>query len=75
MQVKVSVSGRDDVTSMRIPRQCVGYITGSRGTSLRETEKKSGSFCFLNDSNEDRKNDFEELLIFRFVHPSHGSRV
>jgi hypothetical protein len=63
VRVDVKAARRDDVQVVKVPRTCVGYITGARGQSLRETEKKSGTFCFINDGNH-REGDTEELLIF-----------
>jgi hypothetical protein len=64
--VRVEWRDRDDVTRVKVPRECVGYITGSRGASLRETERKSGTFCFINDSDGKRGAESEDLLIFGY---------
>lgn len=66
-QVRVDWRDRDDVTRVKVPRECVGYITGSRGASLRETERKSGTFCFINDSDGKRGAESEDLLIFGYA--------
>lgn len=58
--VQVDISNRDDVTVVDVPTSCIGFITGSRGSTLRETERKSRTFCFCNGfaiGREDPKND------------------
>ena len=51
---------RDDVTIVPCPRDCIGYVTGNRGSSLRQVEEESGTFCFV----EGGHGDAEQLLIF-----------
>ena len=38
---------RDDVTIVPCPRDAIGYVTGNRGSSLRQVEEESGTFCFV----------------------------
>jgi len=54
------LDSRDDVTVVPIPRDCIGYVTGNRGSSLRMVEEESGTFCFV----EGGRGDTEQLLIF-----------
>merc|ERR1719201_1355231 len=51
---------RDDVTIVPVPQHCVGYVTGNRGSSLRQVEEESGTFCFV----EGGRGESEQLLIF-----------
>ncbi len=51
---------RNDVTKVPIPREAIGYVTGNRGTSLRQVEEDSGTFCFVEGS----RGGEERLLIF-----------
>ena len=51
---------RDDVTLVPVPRDCIGYVTGNRGSSLRQVEEESGTFCFM----EGGRGDAEQLLVF-----------
>ena len=51
---------RDDVTIVPCPRDCIGYVTGNRGSSLRQVEEESGTFCFV----EGGHGDSEQLLVF-----------
>jgi len=53
------VAGRDDCTEMHIPRECVGWVTGNRGTELRRIEQETGTFLFMALD----KNGDERLLI------------
>ncbi|KAH3767918.1 domain K-type RNA binding proteins family protein [Pelomyxa schiedti] len=38
---------RDDCTLVDVPTQCVGYVTGSKGRSLRAIELRTDTFCFM----------------------------
>jgi len=51
---------RDDVTIVPVPREAIGYVTGNRGSSLRQVEEDSGTFCFV----EGGRGESEQLLIF-----------
>ena len=51
---------RDDVTIVPCPHDCIGYVTGNRGSSLRMVEEESGTFCFV----EGGRGESEQLLIF-----------
>ena len=51
---------RDDVMLVPVPRDCIGYVTGNRGSSLRQVEEESGTFCFM----EGGRGDAEQLLVF-----------
>ena len=48
------------MTIVPCPRDCIGYVTGNRGSSLRQVEEDSGTFCFV----EGGHGDAEQLLIF-----------
>lgn len=54
------VSRRNDVTEMHIPKQCRGYITGNRGSALRNIEMETDTYLFMA---LDRDGE-ERLLIF-----------
>lgn len=51
---------RDDVTEVRIPAHCKGWVTGNRGSELRRMELETGTYMFmaLDGRGEER------LLIF-----------
>jgi rRNA processing protein Krr1/Pno1 len=51
---------RTDVTIVPVPREAIGYVTGNRGSSLRQVEEDSGTFCFV----EGGRGESEQLLIF-----------
>lgn len=54
------VSRRDDVTEVRIPENCKGWVTGNRGSEMRRMEQDTGTFMFIAlDSRGE-----ERLLIF-----------
>jgi len=44
--VKVDDKDRTDITVVPVPARVVGFITGARGSNLREVEERSGTFCF-----------------------------
>jgi hypothetical protein len=55
------VEKRDDVTVLQVPSQCVAFITGTGGRSLRAVEEQTGTFCFIDG---DRRGENERLLVF-----------
>ena len=59
--VNVDVTGRDDALIIQVPTESIGFITGHKGEALRNVEKASGTFCFLNLAQQDGT---EELLCF-----------
>eukprot|EP00437_Effrenium_voratum_P024042 CAMPEP_0181403092 /NCGR_PEP_ID=MMETSP1110-20121109/3520_1 /TAXON_ID=174948 /ORGANISM="Symbiodinium sp., Strain CCMP421" /LENGTH=673 /DNA_ID=CAMNT_0023525347 /DNA_START=29 /DNA_END=2050 /DNA_ORIENTATION=- len=54
------LSRRDDVTEVKIPDSCKGWVTGNRGSELRRMEQETGTFMFMA---LDRHGE-ERLLIF-----------
>lgn len=56
---------RDDVTTVEIPMDCVGFITGHKGEALRRVEFETDTFCFTDgDKNDHNDRGYETLLIF-----------
>lgn len=62
--VEVDYSNRDDVTVLPVPKDCVGFVTGQKGTSLRAVEEATGTFCFIEGGRDDPHRDPKPLLIF-----------
>jgi len=62
--VEVSYEGRDDVSILPVPKDCVGYVTGHKGTHLRQIEEETGTFCFIEGGRDDPHRDPKPLLIF-----------
>lgn len=62
--VEVHFDGRDDVTVLPVPKDCVGFVTGHKGTSLRAVEEQTGTFCFIEGGRDDPHRDPKPLLIF-----------
>lgn len=60
--VNVVDEGRNDCLVVQVPTNCVAYVTGSKGSSLRRIEEISGTFIFLDGTSRGR--DEERLLIF-----------
>ncbi|KAG8458153.1 hypothetical protein KFE25_011684 [Diacronema lutheri] len=58
------LSERTDVLTIKVPPECVGYVTGNRGSSLRAIEEESGTFCFLESAGEQAGGPDERLLVF-----------
>ncbi|CAD7927940.1 unnamed protein product [Amoebophrya sp. A25] len=54
---------RDDCTMLKIPQECVGYITGARRAALSTIEMDFGCLMFFTGSKDDKR-DFEMLAIF-----------
>jgi len=62
--VEVHYDKRDDVTVLPVPKDCVGFVTGHKGTSLRAVEDATGTFCFIEGGRDDPHRDPKPLLIF-----------
>eukprot|EP00919_Chromeraceae_sp_WS-2016_P036811 GHVR01087466.1.p1 GENE.GHVR01087466.1~~GHVR01087466.1.p1 ORF type:complete len:462 (+),score=145.32 GHVR01087466.1:550-1935(+) len=70
--VHVPTSSRDDVTVVDVPKDCVAFITGSKGSALRAVEERTNTFIFLDgesssggyDGEGVKKEDYELLLVF-----------
>jgi len=62
--VKVHTATRDDVEVLNVPRDCIAFITGPKGSELRAVEDRTDSFCFL-DGDKGRQGE-ERLLIFSY---------
>lgn len=62
--VEVDYSNREDVTVMQVPKDCVGFVTGRQGKSLRAVEDATGTFCFIEGGRDDPDVDPKPLLIF-----------
>ena len=60
--VNATAEGRDDVLVMPVPSETVGFLTGSKGQSLRQVEHESGTFCFADTSGGEHL--AENILIF-----------
>jgi len=62
--VEVDYSKRDDVTVLSVPKDCVGFVTGHKGISLRNVEDATGTFCFIEGGRDDPHRDPKPLLVF-----------
>eukprot|EP00421_Protoceratium_reticulatum_P067903 CAMPEP_0168429902 /NCGR_PEP_ID=MMETSP0228-20121227/37609_1 /TAXON_ID=133427 /ORGANISM="Protoceratium reticulatum, Strain CCCM 535 (=CCMP 1889)" /LENGTH=738 /DNA_ID=CAMNT_0008444001 /DNA_START=64 /DNA_END=2278 /DNA_ORIENTATION=+ len=62
--VEVDYSCREDVTVLQVPKDCVGFVTGHKGMSLRSVEDATGTFCFIEGGRDDPHRDPKPLLIF-----------
>ncbi|KAF8822025.1 domain K- type Rna binding proteins family protein [Cardiosporidium cionae] len=62
--VDVDISGRTDVSTVDIRLDCVAYVTGKQGQGLRDTEDRTGTFCFFDGERNDERRSVERLLIF-----------
>ncbi|EEA07427.1 KH domain-containing protein [Cryptosporidium muris RN66] len=55
--IDVSPESRDDLTTIKVPPTCVGYITGKKGQGLRAVEEDSGTLMFF--SRPEEKDQFD----------------
>eukprot|EP00667_Euglena_gracilis_P017560 EG_transcript_18533 len=53
--VTLPTEGRDDLTLIEIPQDCVGYVTGLRRATLSRIEDDSGAFMLFMDNKEDSR--------------------
>lgn len=57
-------SGRNDLTCVNVPRDCVGYVTGRGGVVLRGLEQEWGTLMFFAKGTSDVDGEIERLAIF-----------
>lgn len=62
--VEVNYANRNDVLVLQVPKDCVGFVTGHKGTSLRAVEDATGTFCFIEGGRDDPHRDPKPLLVF-----------
>jgi hypothetical protein len=55
---------RDDCMVLEVPSESIGYITGHKGTSLRDVELRSSTFCFSAGHGKSRGEAKEKLFVF-----------
>mmetsp|Transcript_34329 Transcript_34329/g.78325 ORF Transcript_34329/g.78325 Transcript_34329/m.78325 type:complete len:401 (-) Transcript_34329:451-1653(-) len=61
-------AGRDDLTAVDVPTDCVGYVTGKNGVVLRSLEEEWGTLMFFakdkSQSRAESDRETERLAIF-----------
>ena len=63
--VAVDPAGRDDVVVVAVPKESIGFVTGTKGEALRQVEKATGTFCFINAiEGPSGATTGEQLLVF-----------
>eukprot|EP00928_Gymnodinium_smaydae_P034692 TRINITY_DN2452_c1_g1_i1.p1 TRINITY_DN2452_c1_g1~~TRINITY_DN2452_c1_g1_i1.p1 ORF type:complete len:735 (-),score=183.67 TRINITY_DN2452_c1_g1_i1:147-2351(-) len=70
--------GRDDITVVDIPTDCIGYITGNRRATLGALEEEWGTLMFFmgeSERNSRRRGGTEKLAIFGPERPRRGSEL
>merc|ERR1712185_376852 len=70
--VSVDTLDRDDVTVVDAPAECIGFITGFKGQTLREIEASSGTFIFTDAGSKDSETGQEKVLVFS--HDKHNRK-
>jgi len=69
---------REDCTVVDVPRECVGYITGSRRAALATMEEEWGVFMFFMNKSDDKgkgKGYTELLIIFGSQRDRRGAEL
>jgi len=71
---------REDCTVVDVPRECVGYITGTRRATLATMEEEWGVFMFFMNKSDDKgkgkgKNETELLIIFGAQRDRRGAEL
>ena len=61
--VSVDTLDRDDVTVVDAPAECIGFITGFKGQTLREIEASSGTFIFTDAGSKDSETGQESYFL------------
>eukprot|EP00930_Biecheleria_cincta_P099455 TRINITY_DN91086_c0_g1_i1.p1 TRINITY_DN91086_c0_g1~~TRINITY_DN91086_c0_g1_i1.p1 ORF type:complete len:601 (+),score=117.06 TRINITY_DN91086_c0_g1_i1:74-1876(+) len=69
----VDVRGRSDCTVVKVPHECVGYITGSHRDGLCRLEESHGVLMFFTDRDSQDDKDATELVIAGSQRGRHGA--
>uniref|UniRef100_A0A7S1N3R2 K Homology domain-containing protein n=1 Tax=Eutreptiella gymnastica TaxID=73025 RepID=A0A7S1N3R2_9EUGL len=72
--VDIETDGRDDVTVLTIPQDCVGYVTGNRRATLGRIEDEWGAFMLFMDK-KDEKKATAKLAIFGIRRNRRGAEL
>jgi len=62
--VYVDTDNRSDSTSVHVPANCIGYITGNHRQTLSEIEDTYGTLMFFVEKRDDNQDAPEKLAIF-----------
>ena len=74
--IQIPCKGREDVTVLEIPQECVGYVTGLKRATLSRIEDEWGAFMLFMDRKEDaHKKDTSTLAIFGLRRGRRGAEL
>eukprot|EP00923_Selenidium_pygospionis_P031352 GHVN01055548.1.p1 GENE.GHVN01055548.1~~GHVN01055548.1.p1 ORF type:complete len:402 (+),score=52.66 GHVN01055548.1:84-1289(+) len=64
VKLEFEPDSRDDLTCIKVPHECVGYVTGRKGQGLRSIEEEWCTLMFFTDLRSERVGESERLAIF-----------
>lgn len=66
---------RDDLTVVDVPEDCVGFVMGKGGNTLRSMEEEWGSLMFFAQVKEPGQDEVEKLCIFGSIRCRRGAEL
>ena len=75
VHINLDDGGRDDLTVVDVPEDCVGFVMGRGGNTLRSMEEEWGSLMFFAQVREPGQEEIEKLCIFGSVRSRRGAEL
>jgi hypothetical protein len=66
---------RSDLTVVDVPEDCVGFVMGKNGNTLRSMEEEWGSLMFFAQVKEVGQDEVEKLCIFGDIRSRRGAEL
>ncbi|KAJ8599725.1 hypothetical protein CTAYLR_010213 [Chrysophaeum taylorii] len=73
--IDVSTERRDDFTAYSVPADCIGFVMGRNGQTLRSMEEEWGVLMFFAKTSRSRAGDSEQLCIFGPLSARRGAEL
>jgi predicted RNA-binding protein Jag len=75
VHIDLSTGGRNDLTVMDVPEDCVGFVMGKGGNTLRSMEDEWGTLMFFAQVREPGYTETEKLCIFGTLRARRGAEL
>jgi len=75
VHIDLTSGGRDDLTVVDVPEDCVGFVMGRGGNTLRTMEEELGSLIFFAQVTEPGQEEAEKLCVFGQLRSLRGAEL
>lgn len=75
VHIDTSQHARDDLTVVDVPEECVGFVMGRGGATLRSMEEEWGSLMFFAQVKDSLETEGEKLCIFGSLRARRGAEL